>query len=85
VRNSSGAVVPVLSDNVHEARGYNRLAQMAKAPLIMLWQDDQVRRWPEGQLPPRAWMAGAARTLQGGAAGGSVRGRAVASARPPAR
>jgi hypothetical protein len=43
VRNSSGAVVPVLSDNVHEARGYNRLAQLAKAPLIMLWQDDQVR------------------------------------------
>lgn len=42
VRSSKGRVVPLLSDNVHEARAYNRLANLAKAPLIMVWQDDQV-------------------------------------------
>ncbi len=42
VRSSEGRVVPLLSDNVHEARAYNRLANLAKAPLVMVWQDDQV-------------------------------------------
>lgn len=36
----SFSVLTVMSDNVHEARGYNRLARLARAPLLALLQDD---------------------------------------------
>ena len=41
-RNSSGYVVPVFSNNVHEARGYNRLASMARGIYLVILQDDEL-------------------------------------------
>ena len=36
--NTSGLVVPVFSNNVHEVRSYNRLAHMARGDiLILVW------------------------------------------------
>lgn len=47
---SGGFVVPIFSDNVHEARGYNRLASIARAPILIFLQDDE--------YPPRdgSWL-----------------------------
>jgi len=39
--NTSGAVVPVFSANLHEARAYNRLAHLARGKYIVLMQDDE--------------------------------------------
>lgn len=39
---SKGFIVPVFSDNIHEIRGYNRLAGMARGEVIVLVQDDRV-------------------------------------------
>ncbi|KAG1672594.1 hypothetical protein FOA52_010696 [Chlamydomonas sp. UWO 241] len=43
-QNTSGMVVPVFSNNVHEARGYNRLASMARGKVLIVLQDDQILR-----------------------------------------
>jgi hypothetical protein len=40
--NETGFVVPVFSANVHEARGYNRAARVARGKYLVIWQDDQV-------------------------------------------
>ena len=47
---SEGFVIPVFSDNVHEARGYNRLASIARSNILVFLQDDQ--------LPPKdgTWL-----------------------------
>lgn len=37
-----GFVVPVFSDNIHEVRGYNRLASVARSQILMFLQDDQL-------------------------------------------
>ncbi|GAX76660.1 hypothetical protein CEUSTIGMA_g4106.t1 [Chlamydomonas eustigma] len=37
---TNGFVVPVLSNNVHEARAYNRIAGLARGQLLILLQDD---------------------------------------------
>ncbi|GIL69782.1 hypothetical protein Vretimale_10166 [Volvox reticuliferus] len=37
-----GFVVPVFSANVHEARGYNRAARLARGKYLIIWQDDQL-------------------------------------------
>ncbi len=34
----SFAIVPVFSDNVHEARGYNRAAAAARGAVLVVWQ-----------------------------------------------
>lgn len=39
---SQGFVVPVFSNNLHEIRGYNRLAGMARGEILLLVQDDRV-------------------------------------------
>ncbi|GIL69435.1 hypothetical protein Vretimale_13528 [Volvox reticuliferus] len=38
----AGFVVPVFSANLHEARGYNRAARLARGKYLVVWQDDQV-------------------------------------------
>jgi len=38
--NTSGLVIPVISDNIHEARAFNRLARMARGEIIVSAQDD---------------------------------------------
>eukprot|EP00775_Hariotina_reticulata_P008144 gene8144-8337_t len=38
--NTSGLVIPVISDNIHEARAFNRLARMARGEIIISAQDD---------------------------------------------
>ncbi|KXZ52872.1 hypothetical protein GPECTOR_8g253 [Gonium pectorale] len=40
--NTSGFVVPVMSYNVHELRGYNRLAGMARGKILVFLQDDDL-------------------------------------------
>ena len=37
-RHSNGHVVPVISDNVHEIRGYNRGIDMARGQYVVLLQ-----------------------------------------------
>eukprot|EP00195_Chlamydomonas_chlamydogama_P003492 CAMPEP_0202918748 /NCGR_PEP_ID=MMETSP1392-20130828/74185_1 /ASSEMBLY_ACC=CAM_ASM_000868 /TAXON_ID=225041 /ORGANISM="Chlamydomonas chlamydogama, Strain SAG 11-48b" /LENGTH=459 /DNA_ID=CAMNT_0049611895 /DNA_START=143 /DNA_END=1519 /DNA_ORIENTATION=- len=39
---TNGSVVPVFSANVHEARAYNRLVRLARAPVVVLLQDDDL-------------------------------------------
>ncbi|GLC37752.1 hypothetical protein PLESTB_001473200 [Pleodorina starrii] len=39
---TNGFVVPVMSYNLHELRGYNRLAGMARGKYLVLLQDDDV-------------------------------------------
>jgi hypothetical protein len=36
-----GFLVPVFSSNVHESRGYNRVARAARGRVLVVWQDDQ--------------------------------------------
>ncbi|KAG2490154.1 hypothetical protein HYH03_011458 [Edaphochlamys debaryana] len=38
---SEGALVPIFSANLHEARGYNRGAKAARGKILIIWQDDQ--------------------------------------------
>ncbi|GLI65087.1 hypothetical protein VaNZ11_008523 [Volvox africanus] len=38
----AGFVVPVFSANLHEARGYNRAARLARGKYLVIWQDDQI-------------------------------------------
>ncbi len=40
--NTSGMVVPVVSNNVHEIRAYNRLAAAARGSILVVLQDDQL-------------------------------------------
>ncbi|GAX78604.1 hypothetical protein CEUSTIGMA_g6043.t1 [Chlamydomonas eustigma] len=40
--NSSGMVVPVFSNNIHEVRSYNRLAHMARGDYLILVADDDI-------------------------------------------
>ncbi|GLI62809.1 hypothetical protein VaNZ11_005558 [Volvox africanus] len=40
--NEAGFVVPVFSANLHESRGYNRAARLARGKYLVVWQDDQV-------------------------------------------
>ncbi|GIL62921.1 hypothetical protein Vafri_17101 [Volvox africanus] len=42
VQQYRGFVVPVFSANVHEARGYNRAAGLARGNYLIIWQDDQL-------------------------------------------
>lgn len=37
-----GFVVPIFSHNIHENRGYNNLANLAKGKIIFLFQDDDI-------------------------------------------
>ncbi|GLI62803.1 hypothetical protein VaNZ11_005552 [Volvox africanus] len=48
--NEAGFVVPVFSANLHESRGYNRAARLARGKYLVVWQDDQI--------PPRTgiWL-----------------------------
>lgn len=39
---TEGFVVPVFSNNIHETRGYNRLAGMARGDILIIAQDDRV-------------------------------------------
>ncbi|PNH09978.1 hypothetical protein TSOC_003328, partial [Tetrabaena socialis] len=52
-----GFVVPVFSANVHESRGYNRAAKVARGRYLVVWQDDQ--------LPPQSgqWLIDMARVF----------------------
>ncbi|GIL69422.1 hypothetical protein Vretifemale_361 [Volvox reticuliferus] len=56
--NEAGFVVPVFSANLHEARGYNRAARLARGKYLVVWQDDQI--------PPRTgtWMLQMIRLFQ---------------------
>ncbi|PNW87219.1 hypothetical protein CHLRE_02g113751v5 [Chlamydomonas reinhardtii] len=36
-----GFVMPAFSANLHEARGYNRAAKLARGRYLIIWQDDQ--------------------------------------------
>eukprot|EP00198_Chlamydomonas_reinhardtii_P010559 XP_001699896.1 predicted protein [Chlamydomonas reinhardtii] len=38
----AGFVVPVFSANLHESRGYNRAAKLARGRYLIIWQDDQL-------------------------------------------
>ncbi|EFJ45647.1 hypothetical protein VOLCADRAFT_118312 [Volvox carteri f. nagariensis] len=38
----AGFVIPVFSANLHEARGYNRAARLARGKYLIVWQDDQI-------------------------------------------
>jgi hypothetical protein len=40
--NSSGLVVPVFSNNVHEIRAYNRLVSLARGRYVITHQDDEL-------------------------------------------
>ncbi|GAX77943.1 hypothetical protein CEUSTIGMA_g5385.t1 [Chlamydomonas eustigma] len=42
VKETGGFVVPVFSNNVHEARAYNRLASMGRGRIMVTLQDDEV-------------------------------------------
>jgi len=43
---TKGFVVPVFSDNIHEIRGYNRLAALARGKYLVILQDDEVLAQP---------------------------------------
>ncbi|KAG2489110.1 hypothetical protein HYH03_012336 [Edaphochlamys debaryana] len=56
----AGFVVPVFSNNVHEIRSYNRLAQLARGKILIMMQDDDV-------LPDRSactWLASVVRVFR---------------------
>ncbi|GAX84233.1 hypothetical protein CEUSTIGMA_g11656.t1 [Chlamydomonas eustigma] len=46
--NTSGLVIPVFSNNIHEIRSYNTLARLARGDILVLMQDDQMPRTDEG-------------------------------------
>lgn len=53
---TGGAVVPVLSYNVHELRSYNRMTGMARGKYIVLLQDDD-KLMVRTELVPRSRSA----------------------------
>lgn len=48
----AGFVVPVFSANLHEARGYNRIARLARGKYLVVWQ---VRTLDEREPSSRHW------------------------------